>query len=135
MTRVIATLIAIACSSGAIAQQFTTAAEVGPILTATKANWVAVRKWEGQDLLYFTHLESWRCGLSAVRFSVNGGAEIGYGIAPCLEETAQPNALPEGHLPYVSMPLEALSTVAVTITYDDGTEDMAEFERAAIEIP
>lgn len=119
------------------AENFTTAAEVRPILEATRANWVALREYDGNDLLYFTHLESWRCGLSQIRYSVNSGAAgTIYEMEPCHEDEAQPNALKlEGHLPFVTLPLQAVNAVTVVITYDDGSEDRMDYQRKAILMP
>jgi L-aminopeptidase/D-esterase-like protein len=124
-------------ASAALAQGFTTAAEVKLILQATKANWVALRDYDGNDLLYFTHLESWRCGLAQVRFSVNSTAATRvWEMEPCYEGTAQPNALKlEDHLPYIVIPQGMTNTVSVVVVYDDGTEDRADFEREAILMP
>jgi L-aminopeptidase/D-esterase-like protein len=124
-------------ASAALAQGFTTAAEVKPILQATKANWVALRDYDGNDLLYFTHLESWRCGLAQVRFSVNSTAATRvWEMEPCYEGTAQPNALKlKDHLPYIVIPQGMTNTVSVVVVYDDGTEDRADFERKAILMP
>ena len=52
----------------ALAQNVMPPEQIRMILNATKGNWIAIRLFNGQDLLYFTHLESWRCGLSAVSF-------------------------------------------------------------------
>lgn len=127
-------LAALLIAAPATAQNFTTAAEVQPILEATKANWIAVRKWEGQDLLYFTHLEAWRCGLTSVSFSINDTPPRPYPLAPCDETSAQPNALPDGTLPYRAFPLDSIQIINVEIIYDNGAKSNQGFERSAVEI-
>ena len=130
-------LIGALLAPAALAQSFTTAAEVKPILQATKANWIALREYEGNDLLYFTHLESWRCGLTQVRFSVNSTAAAAeWAMEPCYEGEAQPNALRlDTRLPYTVLPLGMAQTVSVVVVYDDGTEDRMDYERKAILLP
>lgn len=119
----------------ASAQNFTTAAEVKPILQATKGSWIAIREWNGQDLIYFTHLESWRCGLLEVRYGVNGAVPEVWQMDPCFEGTAQPNAIGADRLPYVALPPGSVQRVEVMVTYDDGTMDSAGFDRAAVLMP
>lgn len=121
----------------AAGQQFTTAAEVRPILEATRANWIGIREYDGRDLIYFTHLLAWRCGLSAVRFSVNADPAVySWPMEPCYEGTAAPNAIlsPEV-LPYVEMPLGTAQSVSVTLELDDGSIMTGEYARAAVRIP
>ena len=118
------------------AQDFTTAAEVRPILTATKANWIALREYEGRDLLYFTQLESWRCGLSEVRYGVNGAAPAVWPLGDCVAGTGQsPNAIMPDTQLYTSFDLGAVAEVTVTVVYDDGSEDSATYARAAVLMP
>ena len=127
-------ILSLLLSSLPAAAQFTTAEAVRPILDATKANWVAVRRFNGQDLLYFTHLESWRCGLEAVLFGVNGAPPVAlYDLAPC--DPSNPNAIPEGHLPYLAYEENSIQSVTVQVVYDDGVVSEVSYPRAAVEIP
>lgn len=116
--------------------QFTTAVEVRPILDATKANWVAVREYGGQDLVYVTHLLAWRCGLLYMRYSVNDTPWQPWVLPPCHENTASPNALlPEDGLPYVALPPNTVESLRVEIVYDDLVVDSAVFERSTVLLP
>lgn len=118
--------------------QFTTAVEVRPILGMTKSNWVAVRNYEGRDLVYFSHLLSWRCGLWDIRYGVNGEpADNVFAMEPCNVDMAQPNVLadPINFPIYVEYPPESVETIYVEITFDDGTTDFAQFNRNEILIP
>jgi hypothetical protein len=116
--------------------KFTTAGEIKPILNATKGNWVAVRQYGGKDLLYITHLWSWRCGLSAIAISVNGEAMQNWPLPPCHLEYATPNAiLEEDGLPYLSLREGAVESITIQIVYDDLSMDMASFDRSAVLIP
>jgi hypothetical protein len=127
------TLTTLLCTIATTAHaQMVDAAQIRPILTMTKNSWVAVREWEGQDLIYFTHLESWRCGLNAVTYTINDGEPKTWELAPCDE--AAPNAIPDGHLIYTDFPLNSIETLRIDITYDDDTTDNETYERAAIQI-
>ncbi|WP_372605475.1 hypothetical protein [Actibacterium sp.] len=124
------------CAGPVWAQNMTTAAEVRPILEMTKGNWIAVREYDGRDLLYFTHIASFRCGVAQVEYRVNDGPAQLFGMEPCYDDEASPNALklPSGELPYVGLPLGSVEQVEVTLTFDDGSTDTASYERAAIQI-
>ncbi|MEP1933504.1 hypothetical protein [Shimia sp.] len=115
--------------------KFMTATEIRPILTATKGNWVAVREYGGQDLVYFTHLLSWRCGLHSVQYSINGGDIQEFPIPECPADIAQPNAIPDDALIYLSLDKGVVQSVEIELLYDDLGVDSAMFERAAILIP
>ncbi len=116
--------------------QFTTAIEVKPILTATKAQWVAIRDFNGQDLLYVTQIFAWRCGLVGLKVGVNGAAPEDWPLPPCHEGTASHNAItPEDGLPYRSYAAGSLESVSVELIYDDLDTDSAVFERAAVQMP
>ncbi|GAA6209146.1 hypothetical protein NBRC116601_24390 [Cognatishimia sp. WU-CL00825] len=142
-----AALIATICLSGTLAAEdrlaedqspsgkFLTATEVKPILTATKANWIAVREWQGQDLIYFTHLLSWRCGLYEIRYSVNGGPQQLWPIPECDPVTHSVGLIPEGTEIYTTLPLQSVASVEIEVLYDDLTTDVSAYERAAVLMP
>lgn len=116
--------------------KFTTATEVRPILQATRGNWVAVRVYNGQDMVYFTHLLAWRCGLKAIRYAINDGAMRPYDMPPCHMEYTSPNALLDDEgLPVMGLEPGSVKRVRVEVLYDDLGRDAAEFERAAVLIP
>ena len=125
-------------ASAAQGQDFTTAAEVKPILTMTKASWIALRPDAGNDLLYFTTALAWRCGLSEIRYGVNGAApDRVLAMEPCYEDEPSPNALKidAGIMPYVVLPLESVERVDVVLVFDDGSEEPARYDRKAVLIP
>lgn len=134
MKKLIAALVLL--PSAALSQSFTSAAEVKPILLATKPSWIAVRDYDGKDLLYFTNLLAWRCGVSHVFYAVNDGDPVELAMEPCHDDTAQPNALlMEDSLPYVSLPQGSVQTVTVGVVFDDDSNEAASFERKAVLIP
>lgn len=114
----------------AMANSFTTAAEVKPILRMTKSNWVSVREFDGQDLLYVTHLWAWRCGLEGIRIGVNGAAPENWPLPECHLDQATPNAiLEEDGNPYKRYPLGSIERVTIDIFYDDQTVETLTVDR------
>lgn len=115
------------------AQNFTTQGEVQPILEMTRANWVGIGTATGRDLLYFSHLLSWRCGVDRITFGLNGAApDVTLEMEPCHSDTNQPNAIRE--LPFVSFPFNTITSVTVAVTFPDGEELRQSYERSAIRI-
>ena len=116
--------------------KFTTAGEIKQIIGMTKGNWVAVREYNGQDLLYVTHLLSWRCGMHQIRYSLNDGQMQVWPMPQCYEGTNAPNAIKtEDGLPYVAQPLGSIQSVRVELLFDDLTEDAADFVRSDVLMP
>lgn len=115
--------------------QMLDAAQIRPILTATQKSWVAVREWDGHDLVYFTHLLTWRCGLDKIQYSVNSeAADQNMAFIPCDETAPNPMALPPEQKIYMQFDLNSVQTVTVKITYDDGVQEAVSFDRAAVKI-
>ena len=110
--------------------RFTTAVEVKPILTMTKANWISVREFNGEDLLYVTHLWSWRCGLAEVRVGVNGATPQVWPLPECHLDQPAPNAiLEQDGLPYRNFGLGQVALIEVQVTYDDLSTENVKFNR------
>ncbi len=115
--------------------QMVDAAQIRPILDATKNSWVAVREWKGQDLVYFTHLLSWRCGLKRIQYGINSASvDRNWAFIPCDETSSNPMALPSGQKIYDSLDLNSVQSITVKITYDDGGVDTVTYTRDAVKI-
>ena len=116
--------------------KFTTATEVKPILTSTKSHWAAIREYDGKDILYFSNLLGWRCGLLQISYSINDGPAQILPMEECHLNTGQPNAMTmESHMPFVNFELGSLQTVKVMIVYDDASKDSVSFQRSDILMP
>lgn len=115
--------------------RFLTAGEVKPILSMTRANWIAVREYDGQDLLYFTHLLAWRCGLLQIEYAVNDAELQIWPMPPCYVDEPTPAAIKtEDGLPYLSFPLQSVTEVRLRLTYDDLSVEEGTFGRNGMEI-
>jgi hypothetical protein len=116
--------------------KFTTATEIKPILTATKGNWVALRDYGGNDLVYVSHLWAWRCGLSAMAMAINDGPMQNMPLPACHPEYASPNVILEADgFPYRTYEQGSVQRITVQIVYDDLSTDVASFEANQIRIP
>ena len=119
------------------AQTYTTAAEVKPILTMTQPQWIAVREFDGNDLLYFTNLLAWRCGVSAIAYGLNGApADTVLPTEPCYEGEPQPNAFKPDQpiLPYLVFPLGSVASITLEVTYDDGSTQEVSYARKDVQM-
>lgn len=111
--------------------QFNSAAEVRPILQMIIPQWVSLREFNGQDLLYFTLLEVYRCGLDQIRYVVNDGKPQIWQTEPCEgDETFA--EIGEDRLPYTTFRLGSVEQVRIELTFDDGTVQTESYDRAAI---
>lgn len=117
---------------------FTTVEQVRPILEMTRANWVALRDYEGRDWLYFTHLGTYRCAISEIRYGLNGApAETLFEVEPCYIDEPTPFVFKEstGVPVWLVQPGGSVQQVAIRLVLTDGSEMEAVFERAAILMP
>ena len=117
--------------------KFTTAAEVGPILEMTTGNWAAVREYDGQDLVYFSHVFGWRCGLKAAKFAINDEPLQDLELPACHMEFQQPNVLidEEPLMTFRSYELGSVKSVRVDVLLDDLTVQSVTLLRENIRIP
>lgn len=115
--------------------KFTTATEVKPILAATRSAWISVRDFDGKDLLYVTHLWSWRCGLLDMKIGINGATPERWPLPDCHMDQQMPSAILESDgLPFREFPQGSISTVEVEITYDDLSTERVRFDRNGAEM-
>ena len=117
--------------------KFTTAAEVGPILQMTKGNWAAVREYDGQDLVYWSHIFSWRCGLKGAKYSINDAPLQDLPMPECHMKYQQPNSIlnDEALMTFHRHELGSVKSVRIDVLLDNLTTQSVTLLRENILIP
>lgn len=117
--------------------KFTTAAEVGPILQMTKGNWAAVREYDGQDLVYWSHIFSWRCGLKGAKYSINDAPLQDLPMPECHMKYQQPNSIlnDEALMTFHRHELGSVKSVRIDVLLDNLTTQSVTLLREKILIP
>ena len=111
--------------------QFNSASEVKPILQMIIPNWIGLREYDGQDLLYFTLPEVYRCGLEQIRYRINEEEPRIWVTEPC-EGDETFSEIGEDRLPYVELPFQSVDEVIVELIFDDGTTQTETYSRGSI---
>ncbi|GAB4227286.1 MAG: hypothetical protein Kow0032_06230 [Methyloligellaceae bacterium] len=110
----------LALAGGPAAGQSSLAGQEKRVLGLTKAHWVSFRDFNGKQLIYFTHLESYRCGLEEVRYSLNSmRLDKTWKLQPCDPKKA--NHITTDR-PYITLPPGSASWIALQLTFADGTK-------------
>jgi hypothetical protein len=86
--------------------------------------WVQFREYAGRQIIYFTALQTMRCRLSEVRYSLNSDAlDKRFPLGPC--DPQQPFNIPNsdddpGKWLYIEVPSASAKTVTIQVVWDDG---------------
>ncbi|MDA7947977.1 MAG: hypothetical protein MPJ78_10935 [Hyphomicrobiaceae bacterium] len=90
------------------------------LLDLTRGSWAYFRNFNGRQLIYFTHLEVYRCGISQVRYSLNGDAlDRDWKLQPC--DPSNPNVVTTDKV-YISLPLNTAESISIRLTFKSGEE-------------
>ncbi len=93
------------------------------MLEMTWTSWVVIQANPGkpeQQLIYYTGVVSWRCGVERMMYSFNSDAVDQELKLPACDEK-DPMAIPNDFDPYMESP-PGLQSMSVQITYKDGTK-------------
>ncbi len=86
----------------------------------TQNNWVSFRNFNGKQLIYFTHLESYTCGIKEVHYSINSDdPDKIWELQAC--DTKNPMAITKDII-YLTMLLGTAKSIAVQVIFTDGTK-------------
>ena len=95
-------------------------AQMKQILNMTKSSWVSFRDFNGKQLIYFTHLESYTCGIKEVKYSIDSDKlDKIWTLQPC--DTKNPMAVTKPK-PYLSLKLNSAKSIALKITFVDDSK-------------
>ncbi|MCA1298129.1 caspase family protein [Stappia indica] len=92
------------------------------ILERMSSAWLSYRDWDGKLLVYFTHLISYRCAISEVRYGIDSDTpDKTFPVGAC--DPDNPHAIPDkgpGSEVQTNVP-KATRYISVQLTYADGT--------------
>lgn len=89
------------------------------LLELTRASWAYFRDYNGRQLIYFTHLETYRCGIASVRYSLNSDKlDKIWTLQPC--DLNNPQKITTNK-PYISLPPGTVKSITVQLTFNDGS--------------
>ena len=98
------------------------------ILERFSTSWLAFGSGQNSQLLYFTHLVSYRCAIEKVEIGYNGKPpqEV-ISLPPC--DPANPYAVPANARPYITLRSDA-ENASIRITFVGGDiSDIKTFQR------
>lgn len=84
------------------------------------------------DLIYFTAILGWRCGMQELFYGVNGEPAVTqFPLEPCYRDLRNPNTFGEEPWPFfIKVPVGSAQTVTLRAIYEDGTSATFTAERA-----
>ena len=90
------------------------------ILNLTQNSWVSFRDFNGKQLIYFTHLEAYTCGIKEVHYSLNNDdLDKVWELDSCESEGISSI---KKDIIYLTLPLETAKSIAVQLVFSDGTK-------------
>ena len=85
-----------------------------------QSNWVSFRDYNGHQLIYFSILEAYKCGIRKVAYSINSEAlDQEWRLQPCNPKKQQEVTT---NRPYLSLPLGTAKFIAVQLTFNDNSK-------------
>jgi len=123
--RLVAAVIAVGAVTGVASAQMPPPAQFKMMAEAAKAQWVAFRNWNGKQWIYFTIPVTYHCGLTEIRYSLNGD-DLGerWPVPECNAQMPF-NVDPQKDRIYLALDPGSVSAVNLQLVYTDGTESAA----------
>jgi len=90
------------------------------ILNMTQNSWVSFRDFNGKQLIYFTHLEAYTCGIKEVHYSLNSNDLDKVWELQACESKGISGVKKE--LIYLTLPLGTAKSISVQLLFVDGTK-------------
>ena len=90
------------------------------ILNMTQNSWVSFRDFNGKQLIYFTHLEAYTCGIKEVHYSLNSDdLDKVWELQPCASKGISGV---KKDMIYLKLPLGTAKSIALQLIFTDGTK-------------